>query len=276
MDNKKQSFLQLFERMEGFRRQAARLPCKSRSCRKSTPLKDLFLRQRAPRLVLTGDPPRVPPGLFNAIFSAPVAPFAADADRTRCQPRPGGRISRTPGAGCCGCWTPGSATPDRPHRPPCSPRWQRNRRTFSSSCNRSAADQTRGRSGRGSLGNAFLDAAEKAHGRSGRSVLPVVVSASEGEVPSWIEIEAARAQTQQSAHEPAATDRDATWRRLRRSGTFMRFRLDGTFDPEQRPPPRRRRRWCTRWWRNCPTRRGWKWRGSPGRGRRRRASRRRS
>ena len=71
----KSAFLSLFERLEGF---VGKLPGSLQKpiLQEITPLKDLFLRQRAPRFVLVGDPAAGSAGLFNAIFSAPVAPFA--------------------------------------------------------------------------------------------------------------------------------------------------------------------------------------------------------
>ena len=73
----KHTFLQLFEKLESF---VGKLPggLQKPILHEITPLKDLFLRQRAPRFVLAGDPSVSSAGLFNAIFSAPVAPFAAD------------------------------------------------------------------------------------------------------------------------------------------------------------------------------------------------------
>ena len=74
----KTTFLHLFERLEGF---VGKLPGSLQKpiLQEIVPLKDLFLRQRAPRLVVTGDPAAGSAGLFNAIFSAPVAPFAQAA-----------------------------------------------------------------------------------------------------------------------------------------------------------------------------------------------------
>ena len=71
----KSSFLHVFEKLESF---VGKLPGSLQKpiLQEVTPLKDLFLRQRAPRIVLTGDPAAGSAGLFNAIFTAPVAPFA--------------------------------------------------------------------------------------------------------------------------------------------------------------------------------------------------------
>ena len=94
----KTSFLHLFERLEGF---VGKLPGSLQKpiLQEITPLKDLFLRQRAPRLVLTGDPAAGSAGLFNAIFSAPVAPFAqaAAADAVPPAVRLAGFFPRGPG-----------------------------------------------------------------------------------------------------------------------------------------------------------------------------------
>lgn len=71
----KGSFLTAVERLEGF---ANRLPgpLQKPILKELTPLKELFLQQRPPRFVLAGDPAVGAAGLFNAIFGAPVAPFA--------------------------------------------------------------------------------------------------------------------------------------------------------------------------------------------------------
>ncbi len=75
----KSSFLHVFEKLESF---VGKLPGSVQKpiLQEVTPLKDLFLRQRAPRIVLTGDPEAGSAGLFNAIFTAPVAPFAQAQD----------------------------------------------------------------------------------------------------------------------------------------------------------------------------------------------------
>ena len=84
----KSSFLSLFEKLEGF---VGKLPGSLQKpiLQEITPLKDLFLRQRAPRFVLTGDPAAGSAGLFNAIFSAPVAPFAQAATADAVPPATG-------------------------------------------------------------------------------------------------------------------------------------------------------------------------------------------
>ncbi len=75
----KSSFLHVFEKLESF---VGKLPGSLQKpiLQEVTPLKDLFLRQRAPRIVLSGDPEAGSAGLFNAIFTAPVAPFAQAQD----------------------------------------------------------------------------------------------------------------------------------------------------------------------------------------------------
>lgn len=67
-------FLQLFEKLEAF---ADKLPYALQApiTKAATPVKDLFLKQRHPRFILTGDIRVSQAGLFNAIFAAPVAPF---------------------------------------------------------------------------------------------------------------------------------------------------------------------------------------------------------
>ncbi len=84
----RQTLLHLSERLEGF---IGKLPAALQKpiLQELVPLKDLFLRQRAPRIVLTGDPAASSAGLFNAIFTAPVAPFA-DAAAADAVPSAGG------------------------------------------------------------------------------------------------------------------------------------------------------------------------------------------
>ena len=110
----KSSFLSLFERLEGF---VGKLPGSLQKpiLQEIVPLKDLFLRQRAPRFVLTGDPAAGSAGLFNAVFSAPVGPFRAGIGRrTRCR-QPGGVAGFFPisDVASCASWT---RAPPRPTR----------------------------------------------------------------------------------------------------------------------------------------------------------------
>ncbi len=225
MDNKN-SFLQLVERMEGF---VGKLPgaLQKPILQEVTPLKDLFLRQRAPRIVLTGNPAASSAGLFNAIFGAPVAPFAADAPTDTVPPAPGwhdfshaGRgvlrllDARVPAAGQAPSANVLAALATEP------PDLFLFLQPF-------GADQTRVPTDAEAL-ERLLDAAEKTHGLR-PSVLPIVVNASEGEIPSD-EMETARARLQ-----AAMTLRPGVARHMAAAmavGTFMRFRLDGTFDPE--------------------------------------------
>lgn len=73
MDSKT-TFLPLFEKIESF---AHKLPggLHKPILQAVSPIKDTFLKQRPPRLALAGDPSVSHAGLVNAIFSAPVAPF---------------------------------------------------------------------------------------------------------------------------------------------------------------------------------------------------------
>ena len=223
----KTTFLQLFERLEGF---VGKLPgaLQKPILHEVTPLKDLFLRQRAPRLVLTGDPAAGSAGLFNAIFSAPVAPFAPDAAADATPPTAGWQDfshggkgvlrlldARMPGPGQTESAAVATEPPDfflflQPFTPGAAPPEDARRAADLDALER------------------LLDTTEKAH-QLRPCVLGVVVHSGETTVPA-AELETARRQLQ-----AALALRPRIARHLAPAAavsTFMRFRLDGTFDPE--------------------------------------------
>ena len=226
----KSTLLQLFERLEGF---VGKLPgaLQKPILQEVTPLKDLFLRQRAPRFVLTGDPAASSAGLFNAIFSAPVAPFATDAAADTMPPTVGWQDfshggkgvlrlldARVPGAGQpppAVLAAVATEAPDfflylQPFAPGAVP-----------------SEDPRGAADLDAL-ERLLDATEKAH-QLRPCVLGVVVNSGETAAPAD-QMEAARLRLQNSlAMRPRIAKHMAPASAV---GTFMRFRLDGTFDPE--------------------------------------------
>ena len=226
----KNTFLQLFERLEGF---VGKLPSALQKpiLQEVTPLKDLFLRQRAPRLVLTGDPAVGSAGLFNAIFSAPVAPFATDAAADAVPPARGWQDfshggkgvlrlldARRPGSG----ETPPAVLAALATEPP----------DFFLFLQPFVPDATRPENARDHADldalERLLDATEKAH-QLRPCVLGVVVNSGETAAPVD-QLEVARVQLQ-----AALALRPRIARHLAPTAavsTFMRFRLDGTFDPE--------------------------------------------
>ena len=227
----KTTFLQLFERLEGF---VGKLPgaLQKPILHEVTPLKDLFLRQRAPRLVLTGDPAAGSAGLFNAIFSAPVAPFATDAAADTMPPAAGWQDFSHGGKGVLRLLDarvpdPGQPLPAavlaavateppdfflflQPFAPGSVP-----------------AEDARGAADLDAL-ERLLEATEKAH-QLRPCVLGVVVNS--GEAAATADpMEAARLRLQTTlAMRPRIARHMAPAAAV---GTFMRFRLDGTFDPE--------------------------------------------
>ena len=218
----KNSFLQVFEKLESF---AGRLPgaLQKPILQEVTPLKDLFLRQRAPRLVLAGDAAASSAALFNAIFAAPVAPFAREDAADKAPPaagwqdfshagrgvlrvleaRQGMEVSEATGAALAAeppdlflfLTAPGAGV-----------------------ANPAALDRL----------EALLERAERAHGIR-PCVLGVVVDASEIHgADDTADGDRARLQATLAAR-PRVSRHLAPASAVR---TFMRFRLDGTFDPE--------------------------------------------
>lgn len=215
------ALLQLVERLEGF---AGKLPAALQKpiLQEVTPLKDLFLRQRAPRIVLTGDPAAGPASLFNAIFTAPVAPFAAAGDET--PPATGWQDFTHTGHGILrllDARLPAGETPD----------------AVKAALAVESPDLfllLRDADAEGPLGpeldrlEALIELA--AQNRQTRAcVLGVVVSATEAE-PDAGKMEAARVQLHAAlASRARIAERLAPTLEV---STFLRFRLDGTFDPE--------------------------------------------
>ena len=214
----KQSFLHLFEKLEGF---AGKLPgaLGKPILHEITPLKDLFLRQRAPRFVLTGDVAAGSAGLFNAIFAAPVAPFAAEGAAGQEHPAGWQDFSHA-GRGVLRLL---DARPTSSAAGPALTAEPADLFLFLVPPGAAANDAA-------ALDHleALLDLTEQIH-KIRPCVLGIVVDAGETETPAG-ELASARA-TLQSAL--AARPRIA--RHLAPAvavTTFMRFRLDGTFDPE--------------------------------------------
>lgn len=225
--DQKGSFLHLFERIEGF---ASRLPgpLQKPILKELTPLKELFLQQRPPRFVLAGDPGVGAAGLFNAIFGAPVAPFAQGGAETAPGPLTGWReFSR----GARGVVRLLDARQPDAHAP--------------------IGDVTRAAmaaeppdaflflrapeaDGEGRL-DADIDTLDRLVQEAARThetrpcVLGLVVTSAEARRPE-AEVESVRARLQLSLSvRPNLAERLAPALEV---ATFMRFRLDGTFDPE--------------------------------------------
>lgn len=223
------SFLHVFEKLEGF---IGKLPggLQKPILQEIIPLKDLFLRQRAPRFILTGDPAVSSAGLFNAIFSAPVAPFA-----------PGPQADAVPAADGWQDFSHGGQGVlrllDGRTTPPQEPLVDASRVAL-------AAEQPDmflfltvfpGTPGGAARLNADLDRLEtllelsaRTHAQS-PSVFGLVVSHGEAEL-SAAAMDSARVWLH-----AALIARAKIAPRLAPTldvGTFMRFRLDGSFDPE--------------------------------------------
>ena len=230
MENKS-SFLHLFERLEGF---VGKLPSSLQKpiLQEITPLKDLFLRQRAPRLVVTGDPSAGSAGLFNAIFSAPVAPFALDTAADVMPPAVGWQDFSHAGRGVLRLLdarlsAPGAVLADATKasvstEPPDLFLFLQAFATTppEDSDARLATDLDALES--------LLDLTERTH-QIRPCVLGVVVDSTEN-APPPAETDAARARLQ-----IALANRPKIARHLAPAievSTFMRFRLDGSFDPE--------------------------------------------
>ena len=230
----KTTFLHLFERLEGF---VGKLPGSLQKpiLQEIVPLKDLFLRQRAPRLVVAGDPAAGSAGLFNAVFSAPVAPFAQAATADAVPPAAGWQDFSHLGHGVLRLLdarqamsgaTVADATQAALMTQPADlflflqafPAIVATPATNTDARLNSDLDALEG----------FLDLTERAHGIR-PAVLGVVVNSAEGE-PPLAEMDAARARLQ-----IALAGRPKIARHMAPAldvATFMRFRLDGTFDPE--------------------------------------------
>lgn len=226
----KSSFLGLFEKLEGF---VGKLPGSLQKpiLQEIIPLKDLFLRQRAPRLVLTGDPAASSAGLFNAIFTAPVAPFAAEGSADAVPKASGWQDFSHFGRGVLRLLDTRVTTPGVPLADTTqaalateAPDLFLFLRAFPAA----AGPDDAGLQTELDRLEAFLDFTESRH-HTRPAVLGVVVNADETE-GSAADLEAARARLH-----VALTARPKIARNLVPTldvSTFIRFRLDGTFDPE--------------------------------------------
>ncbi len=224
----KSSFLHVFEKLESF---VGKLPGSVQKpiLQEVTPLKDLFLRQRAPRIVLTGDPEASSAGLFNAIFTAPVAPFA-QADTANAMPVSSGwqefshadrgvlRLldARAQTGGTTTDVVQAALTTEPPD-------------LFLFLTDFSAAAEIPATlSADLDRLEAFLDLTGRVH-QTHPCVLGLVVNSSEQEL-SAPDMDAARARLQVAmVSRPKVAQHMAPALDV---ATFMRFRMDGTFDPE--------------------------------------------
>jgi uncharacterized protein (DUF697 family) len=222
----KETLLHLSERLEKL---VNRLPAALQKpiLQELVPLKDLFLRQRAPRIVLAGDPGAGSAGLFNAIFTAPVAPFAEAAAADAVPMAGGWQDFSHQGQGVLRLLDTRSADAAAPladatrsalaAEPPDLFLFLRG---FATDDAREAADLDRL--------DSLLGLAAQLH-TSRPCVVGVVVYSAEAEAPA-AEMDAARGRLQ-----AALATRPQIARRLAPAldvATFMRFRLDGSFDPE--------------------------------------------
>ncbi len=225
----KTTFLHLFEKMEGI---VGKLPASMQRpiLHEITPLKDLFLRQRAPRIVLTGDPAASSAGLFNAIFTAPVAPFAPEATADTAPQAAGWQDFSHLGRGVLRLLdtrltTPGVrlAKPTEGALASEAPDICLFLRAFPAA----DPDDAQLKAELDRL-EAFLDFAEERHGHR-PAVLGVVVDPVEEDASAddlqtaRVDLHTALASRQKIARSLAPTI-DVS--------TFMRFRLDGTYDPD--------------------------------------------
>lgn len=224
----KSTFLSVFEKVESL---AGKLPggLHKTVLNAVTPVKDLFLLQRPPRLVLVGDAAVGGAGLFNAIFGAPVAPFEPTAGSKEAAPA-GWQSLAHGGHGVIqllDARTPG-ASPDvaRAALAALAPD------LFLFVRDAGAADPDAGLTEQLAVLEDLLAYSDARHGEAHRpSALPVLVAGAEDGGPADALMETGRARL-------AATlgARPKLAARLvlpvRAIATFMRFRLDGTFDPE--------------------------------------------
>jgi uncharacterized protein (DUF697 family) len=222
----KETLLHLSERLEKL---VNRLPAALQKpiLQELVPLKDLFLRQRAPRIVLAGDPGAGSAGLFNAIFTAPVAPFA-EASAADAVPAAGGwqdfshqgqGVLRLLDARAADAVAPlAEATRTALAAEP--PDLFLFLRDLASDGARESADLDRLES--------LLNLAAQQH-TIRACVVGVVVYSAEAEAPA-AEMDAARVRLQTAlASRPQIAQRQAPALDV---ATFMRFRLDGSFNPE--------------------------------------------
>ncbi len=222
----KSSFLSLFERLEGF---IGKLPGSLQKpiLQEIVPLKDLFLRQRAPRFVLAGDPAAGSAGLFNAVFSAPVAPFAQAAAADAVPPAAGWQDFSHLGRGVLRLLDARTATSGASTADATQAALMTEPADLYLFLHAFGGDEARLALDLDTL-ERLLDLSERTH-RVRPSVVGIVVNSAEGATPRP-EMDAARARLQ-----IALAGRPNIARHMAPAldvATFMRFRLDGTFDPE--------------------------------------------
>lgn len=232
------TFLSLFEKVEGL---AGKLPggLHKTVLNAVTPVKDLFLLQRPPRIVLVGDASVGGAGLFNAIFSAPVAPFEPTAGGGGEPPTATGWQSLAhAGRGVIQLLDargqPGTASPDaaRAALAALAPDLFLLVREAVGTGGGAAAEDDDLAAQLLSL-EGLLAYSDTRHGEERRpSVLPVVVAGADedgGPTDALLEVTRARLAAALGAR-PKLAPRVVL--PVRAVATFMRFRLDGTFDPE--------------------------------------------
>ena len=229
------TFLSLFEKVEGL---AGKLPggLHKTVLNAVTPVKDLFLLQRPPRIVLVGDASVGGAGLFNAIFSAPVAPF---------EPVDGGGPEQPPATGWQSLAHAGRGVIQLldARGPGTSPDTARAALAALAPdlfllVREAAAPGNPGDNDDDGLAAQLLSLEEllaysdTRHGEEHRpSVLPVVVAGGEDGGPTDALLETTRARLAAAlGARPKLAPRVVL--PVRGIATFMRFRLDGTFDPE--------------------------------------------
>ena len=227
----KSSLLHLFEKLEGL---VGKLPGSLQQpiLQEIVPLKDLFLKQRAPRFVLTGDPAASSAGLFNAIFTAPVAPFAQASAADSMPAAVGWQDFSHLGHGVLRLLDTRITTTGTPLAESTqaalaseSPDAFLFLRSFNPTGTATEDGQLQAELDRL---EAFLNFTESRH-QVQPAVLGVVISPDESEA-SAADLEAARARLH-----VALTGRPKIAKRLAPTvavSTFMRFRLDGSHDPE--------------------------------------------
>ncbi len=225
----KSSFLHVFEKLESF---VGKLPGSLQKpiLQEVTPLKDLFLRQRAPRIVLVGDPTASSAGLFNAIFTAPVAPFAHLEGGEAMPASTGWKEFSHAERGVLRLLDTRAQTANAPAtdavqaalttEPPDIFLFLTDFSATPDSTARLAGDLDRL--------EALLDLTGRVHQTHPCVVGLVVNSSEQASTPGAMEAARARLQVAMASR-PRVAQRMAPALDV---ATFMRFRLDGTFDPE--------------------------------------------
>lgn len=241
MEQPKSTFLNLFEKVESL---AGRLPggLHKTVLNAVTPVKDLFLLQRPPRLVLVGDPTVGGAGLFNAIFGAPVAPFepaGAGGGEEAHVPPTGWQNLTHAGRGVIQLLdardaaenTTAAAPADVAHAAlaALAPDLFLFVRDASASA---SADVTVGLSAQLDALESLLAYSDARHGEEHRpTILPLIVAGTEDGSPTDARLDAPRARLAAAlGARPKLASRVVL--PVRAVATFMRFRLDGTFDPD--------------------------------------------